>query len=73
MREIHMSIQYPQEILDQQAKVRQELEKLAKMRTNYLKSTGQMPPSAANNKRESTDEKRAAASPSSEKSKVAVS
>lgn len=38
-----MSIQYPQEILDQQKKVRQELEKLARMRTDYLKSTGQMP------------------------------
>ena len=42
-----MSIQYPQEILDQQAKVRQELEKLARMRIDYLRSTGQMPPSAA--------------------------
>lgn len=38
-----MSIQYPQEILDQQKKVRQELEKLAKMRTDFLKATGQMP------------------------------
>lgn len=38
-----MSIKYPQEILDQQIKVRQELKKLARMRTDYLKSTGQMP------------------------------
>lgn len=68
-----MSIQYPQEILDQQAKVRKELEKLAKMRTDYLKATGQMPPSAAKTKSASTDANRVAASPSSVNSEVVKS
>ena len=52
-----MSIHYPQEIIEQQAKVRKELEKLAKMRTDYLKSTGQMPPSSATSKSATTDVK----------------
>ncbi len=60
-----MSIQYPEEILDQQAKVRKELEKLAKMRTDYLKSTGQMPPSGAKTKPESTGANRVVASQNS--------
>ena len=55
-----MSIQYPQEILDQQAKVRKELKKLAEMRIDYLKSTGQMPPSATKNKTTSSSGNRAA-------------
>lgn len=58
-----MSIQYPQEILDQQAKVRKELETLATMRTDYLKSTGQMPPSGAKAKPASTVANRIAPSP----------
>ncbi len=61
-----MSIQYPQEILDQQTKVRKELEKLAIMRTDYLKSTGQMPPSSAKNKPASSGENRVASSPISD-------
>ena len=60
-----MSIQYPQEILDQQAKVRKELEKLAKMRTDYLKSTGQMPPSGTKNKPTSSGKNRVTPSPNS--------
>ena len=68
-----MSIQYPQEILDQQAKVRKELEKLAKMRTDYLKSTGQMPPSGANAEPASTDANRATSSPATEYPKVSAS
>ncbi len=60
-----MSIQYPQEILDQQAKVRKELEKLGRMRIEYLKSTGQMPPSAAKTKSPASNGKRAAPSPNS--------
>ena len=67
-----MSIKYPQEILDQQSKVRKELEKLAKMRTDYLKSTGQMPPSAAKSRSASADTKRVTATPSAENPKVAV-
>lgn len=58
-----MSIQYPQEILDQQTKVQKELEKLAIMRTDYLKSTGQMPPSGIKNKPVSGGENRVAPSP----------
>ena len=57
-----MSIQYPQEIIDQQAKVRRELEKLARMRTDYLKSTGQMPPSKVRSKLSSSREGRVATS-----------
>lgn len=60
-----MSIQYPQEILDQQAKVRKELEKLAKMRIDYLQSTGQMPPSGAKAKPASTGANRVVASKTS--------
>ncbi|MCY3796730.1 MAG: hypothetical protein OXG84_02910 [Chloroflexi bacterium] len=68
-----MSIQYPQEILDQQARVRKELEKLAKMRTDYLKSTGQMPPSAAKVKSASTKANRVAASTSSNDPEIVAS
>lgn len=68
-----MSIQYPQEILNQQAIVRKELEKLAKMRTDYLKSTGQMPPSASKVKSTSSETDRVAASPSKGKTEVAAS
>ena len=68
-----MSIQYPQEILNQQAIVRKELEKLAKMRTDYLKSTGQMPPSASKIKSTSSETDRVAASPSTGKTEVAAS
>ena len=68
-----MPFEYPQEIIDQQAKVRKELEKLAKMRTDYLKFIGQAPPSATKVKSASTGVDRAAASPSSESPKVAVS
>ena len=38
-----MSISYPPEIIDQQIKVRQELEKLNRMRREHLIATGQMP------------------------------
>jgi len=68
-----MSIQYPQEILDQQIRVRKELEKLAKMRTDYLKSTGQMPPSASKVNSASTSAKRVAASPTEGNTEVAAS
>ncbi len=61
-----MSIQYPQEIIMQQAKVRKELEKLAKMRTDYLKSTGQMPPSSATSKPAITDADLVESSPTSD-------
>lgn len=67
-----MSIKYPQEILEQQAKVRKELEKLARMRTDYLKSTGQMPPSAVRSRSSSTDEKRVTSSKSQGNPKVAM-
>ena len=60
-----MSIQYPQEILDQQAKVRKELAKLAKMRTDYLKATGRMPPSATQSKSATSSSNPVAASPES--------
>ena len=65
-----MSIQYPQEILDQQAKVRKELAKLARMRTDYLKSTGQMPPSGVKAKPESTGANRVVASKTSGQSEL---
>ena len=68
-----MSIQYPQEILDQQAKVRKELEKLARMRTDYLKSAGQMPPSVAKNKPASSEASRVASSSSSGQPKITAS
>ncbi len=68
-----MSIQYPQEILNQQAIVRKELEKLAKMRTDYLKSTGQMPPSASKVKSTSSETDCVAASPSKGKTEAAAS
>ncbi len=58
-----MSFQYPQEILDQQAKVRKELKKLAEMRIDYLKSTGQMPPSGTKIKSASNSGSRAAPLP----------
>ncbi len=67
-----MSIKYPQEILEQQAKVRKELEKLARMRIDYLKSTGQMPPSAVRSRSASTDENRVASTQSAGNPKVAV-
>lgn len=68
-----MSIQYPQEILDQQDIVRKELEKLAKMRTDYLKSTGQMPPSAAKRNAAPTGAKHVAASTSSGNPEIVAS
>ena len=40
-----MPFEYPKEIQDQQAKVKRELEKLARMRTEHLIATGQMPSS----------------------------
>ncbi len=58
-----MSIRYPQEILEQQIKARKELEKLARMRTDYLKSTGQMPPSASKTTPSSSDTTRVTTSP----------
>ncbi len=68
-----MSIQYPQEILDQQVKVRKELQKLAKMRIDYLKSTGQMPPSVTKQKPVSSGANRVASSSSSGQSKISAS
>ena len=44
-----MSIQYPKEIQDQQAKVNRELKKLAKMRTDHLIASGQLPNSHTSN------------------------
>ncbi len=38
-----MTFQYPKEVLEQQAVVKRELRKLAKMRTDHLIATGQMP------------------------------
>lgn len=38
-----MTFQYPKEVLEQQALVKQELKKLARMRTDHLIATGQMP------------------------------
>lgn len=38
-----MAYEYSQEILDQQALVKRELEKLARMRREHLIATGQMP------------------------------
>jgi len=38
-----MAYEYSQEILDQQALVKRELEKLARMRREHLTATGQMP------------------------------
>ena len=67
-----MSIKYPQEILDQQLKVRQELEKLARMRTDYLKSTGQMPPSGSRTESVKKAESRSGAAPDSGRSDVIV-
>lgn len=58
-----MSFQYPQEILDQQTKVRKELKKLAEMRIDYLKSTGQMPPSVNRSKSASSSGNRVAPAP----------
>ena len=43
-----MPFDYPQEIIEQQAKVKRELEKLARMRTEHLNATGQMPSSKPN-------------------------
>ena len=40
-----MSYQYPNEIQDQQEKVKQELNKLAKMQTDHLIAIGMMPAS----------------------------
>ena len=60
-----MPFEYPEEISEQQALVKRELKKLAKMRTDYLKSTGQMPPSAAKTKSPASNGKRAAPSPNS--------
>ena len=68
-----MSIQYPQEILEQQARVRKELEILAKMRTDYLKSIGQMPPSGAKSKAAPTGANRVASSPPSSHPEVTAS
>lgn len=58
-----MSFDYPEEIKEQQAIVKRELKKLARMRTDYLKSTGQMPPSGAKNKPASSDDNRVASAP----------
>ena len=38
-----MPYNYPEEIREQQAKVKRELKKLARMRVEYLIATGQMP------------------------------
>ncbi|MCY3832700.1 MAG: hypothetical protein OXG85_06760 [Chloroflexi bacterium] len=38
-----MPFEYPQEIRDQQAKVKREIEKLNRMRRDHLIATGQMP------------------------------
>lgn len=39
-----MSREYPQEVYEQQAKVKREIRKLNRMRTEHLIATGQMPP-----------------------------
>ncbi len=68
-----MGVQYPQEILDQQARVRKELAKLAKMRTDHLKSIGQMPPSASKSKPAQDNASRVAPSSESSQHEVAAS
>ena len=44
-----MPFDYPKEIREQQAKVKKEIEKLARMRTEHLMATGQMPSAASGN------------------------
>jgi len=44
-----MSFEYPSEIKEQQAKVKREIEKLARMRTEHLMATGQMPSATSGN------------------------
>ncbi|MCY4539759.1 MAG: hypothetical protein OXE52_16215 [Chloroflexi bacterium] len=58
-----MPFDYPEEIREQQAIVKRELRKLARMRTEYLIATGQMPPSATKNKTTSSSGNRAAPLP----------
>lgn len=40
-----MTIEYPDEVREQQAVVKREMRKLAEMRRNHLIATGQMPAS----------------------------
>ena len=40
-----MSFKYPKEVYEQEALVKRELQKLARMRTEHLIKTGQMPES----------------------------
>ena len=61
-----MPFEYPEEIREQQEIVKRELKKLARMRTEYLIATGQMPPSGAKNKPASGGENRVASSPISD-------
>ncbi len=68
-----MSIQYPQEILDQQVKVKKELQKLAIMRIDYLRSIGRLPPSVAKQKPTPSDANRVASTSTSGQSKVTAS
>ncbi|MCY4018167.1 MAG: hypothetical protein OXG39_02045 [Chloroflexi bacterium] len=68
-----MPFDYPEEIREQQAIVKRELKKLARMRTEYLIATGQMPPSANKNMPASSDKSGVAASPSSGHPEVTAS
>ena len=56
-----MAYEYPKEVYEQQAKVKREIEKLARMRTEHLIATGQMP-APVKNKPASSDASRVASS-----------
>jgi len=65
-----MPFDYPEEIREQQAIVKKELKKLAEMRIDYLKSTGQMPPSGVKIQPASSGKSHVAPSPSSSRPEI---